>query len=298
MKIRLSYQPLNIQGSEITEQDYTNYLILPKQAEIARAIAISPFEDKMKESSKDTFDFGDFKVTKKPQQRTITSWEKAYDALLKFLEVRADDSRAYNMDGLGLFDGIGYCILTKDLKDFIEKETKNNSSTSEFPLLYWPRMKKGEEFPHSIIFPEINYSKINPETGQLVLKAKRFASGLEKEVTEPFKEANKQWFEQETEYSMNKLPETSEKIEREIAEGKYAFIQLVRENVPRYKEIIETLKAELQDLENNVPLQGYKVARDKKGTYVNIKNVYERLAKERLAKDNLIKVEGRYEIVP
>ena len=301
MEIKLKYQPLDLSRG-IKEKDFDNYLIQPRNVTIAKAVAISPLEDVMKKRNKEKFNFDDFKVTRKLVKKTTTSWEKVFNSVLKFLEIRSDDSRVYDMDGLKYFEGLGYCILTSDLKDYIDSQEDHYTNTSEYPQLFWPKAKRDEIFPTKLFLPERNYSRINNENANIVLNAKRFCSGLEKHVSKAFKEANKEWFEEETGYSMKNLPKRDDdaiKRTREIARGKYVFINLVREETPEYKEAIGFLLSEIQDLENNVPLEGYKVRQENKDkTYVNIKNVFDRLSNERLAKDKLIKIAGRYEIFP
>lgn len=299
MEIELFYEPLKVIGGNVSERDFDLYMNQPKWASVAKKFAIEPLENSMKEKDKEEFDFGKFKVTRKMQKRTSTSWQGIYNSLLEFLRIRASDSRELDMPGLNQFEGIGYCILTDELKKAIEAVTKQNTSKLEFPQLYWPKAK--EEYAREIVLPEVNYRKITPENARIVLTAKRFCSGLEKEVVEAFKQANQNWFEQETSYSIKNLPVKDDspirKIRR-IARGKPIFIQLVREEEPEYKEIIGRLLAELDDLENGVILENCKTRREKEGLYVNIKNIQDRLSRERLEKDALIKTSGRYEIVP
>ncbi len=299
MEIELFYEPLKLIGGNVSERDFDLYMNQPKWASVARKFAIEPLENAMKEKDREEFDFGKFKVTRKMQKRTSTSWQDTYNSLLEFLRIRASDSRELDMPGLKQFEGVGYCILTDELKKAIELLTKQSTSKSEFPQLYWPRAK--EEYAREIALPEVDYRKITPENARIVLSAKRFCSGLEKEVVEAFKQANQNWFEQETSYGMENLPAKDDspirKIRR-IARGKPIFIQLVREEEPEYKEIIARVLAELGDLENEVALESYKTRREREGVYVNIKNIQDRLSRERLEKDSLVKTSGRYEIVP
>ena len=300
MEIKLQYQPIDSVNGIITEQDYDNYMISPGQITIAKAVAINPLEKIMKDKDQEIFKFNDFQVKRKIQSRLNTTWEKVYTGLKKFLEIRSDDSRVYDMEDCPYFEGIGYCISSLELRGFIDGQTEMNTSKSEFPQLYWPRMKKGSDYETRILIPNKNYVKINTENAKIVLNAKNYCSGLEKQVSNVFKNANQKWYENETGFSKDNLPMETGGVKRErfIADGKYVFTNLVREEKPQYKEIIDTLLTEVGDLENEVPIEGYKFKNEKGQTYVNIKNLYERLGNERLMNDDLIKVQGRYEIVP
>ncbi|MGV8152073.1 MAG: hypothetical protein ACP5OG_03255 [Candidatus Nanoarchaeia archaeon] len=300
MEIKLSYNAIESENGNLNEEDYDNYMISPGQIIIVKAVAINPLEKTLKETEKDVFEFDNFKVSRKMQKRENTSWEKIYTSLKTFLEIRADDSRVYNMKDLPYFEGLGYCISTEQLRDFISKESEKNTSVSEFPLLFWPRMKKDDSYQTRILIPSRDYSNINNENAQIVLNAKNYCSGLEKQVVDTFKDANQTWYEKETGFNKDNLPQDKGGIKRErfIADGKYAFVNLVREEKPQYKEIIDTLLTEVSDLENEVALKGYKFKKEKGKTYVNIKNLYERLDNNRLIVDDLIKIQGRYEIVP
>ena len=145
--IRLAYQPLRLIRGNVSERDFDLYISQPRWASVAKKIAMEPLETAMKDSDKDEFVAEDLRVTRKMQKRQVTIWQGVYDSVLNFLSLRAQDGREFNMDGLQQFDGLGYCILSSDLNDFIEREIKRNTSTSEFPQLYWPRKKKTEEYP-------------------------------------------------------------------------------------------------------------------------------------------------------
>ena len=300
MEIKLQYQPLRLIRGNVSENDFDLYISQPRWASVARKFAIEPLETAMKDSDKDEFTAEDLKVTRKMQKRQVTSWQGVYDSVASFLSLRAQDSRDFNMDGLKQFDGLGYCILSGDLNDFINREINRNTSRSEFPQLYWPRKKKTEEYPTEIVLPDKDYRKITPENIRIVQTAKGFCSGLDKEVTEAFKQANQNWFEQETGYNIKNLPTEDSPVKRirMIAGGKPVFIQLVREEVPEYREIIGMLQAEISDLGQGTALEGYKTKTTKEGTYINMKNLQERLEFDSLKTRKLVKTEGRYEIVP
>ena len=141
MQIKLSYQPLKLRGGNISENDFDLYISQPRWGAVAKKMAIEPLEDAMKNKDIEEFNFKDFTVKRKIQSKSTTSWQKAYDTLIEFLNIRADDSRAYNMDGLKEFPGIGYCISSYDLKKAIAGFVKDNTSHSEFAKLYWPNKK-------------------------------------------------------------------------------------------------------------------------------------------------------------
>jgi len=300
MEIKLHYQPLRLIGGNVSERDFDLYISQPRWASVAKKMAIEPLETAMKDSDKEEFTAGDLKVTRKMQKRASTSWQGVYDSVLNFLSLRAQDGREFNMDGLQQFDGLGYCILSSDLNDFINREINRNTSRSEFPQLYWPRKKKTEEYPTEVAIPDKDYRKITSDNMRIVQTAKGFCSGLDKEVTEAFKQANQNWFEEETGYSMKNLPTDDSPVKRirMIAGGKPVFIQLVREEVPEYQQVVDMLKAEIMDLEQGVALEGYKIKTTKEGTYINMKNLQDRLESNSLKERKLVKTEGRYEIVP
>ncbi len=301
MEITLSYTPLRLRGGQMSENDFDLYIAQPKWGSFAGKIAIEPLEQSMKEKDKDGFKLGNITVTRKMRSKSSTSWQGVYNSLQEFLGIRAVDGRQFNMDGLKKIDGLGYCILTSDLKKKISEIVTVKTSKSEYPQLYWPKVKKGEEFPTDIVLPDVDYRKITPQNAAIVLKAKRFCSGLEKGVVTAFKDANQKWFEDETGYNEDNLPvkdDSPVKRLRMLARNKPVFVQLVREDVLEYQQVIDRVLTEMADLEAGNPINGYKVSREGKNTYVNIKNLRDRLEFDRLEKDDLVKVKGRYEIVP
>lgn len=302
MKYRtFSYSP--VKGRDITKKDYISYIEGSEDTEVIELGFINPFEEALKKSRRDSFNFSDFQLIKSTQKRTSTSWQGIYSSLIEFLGLRAEDSRVFNMDGVKQFDGIGYCILIPDLKTFIEKKTKENTSKSDGVILNWPKMGKDEAYPREIRLPYagVDYRIINDDNAKNVLMAKRFCSGLEKEVIKSFKEVNQEWFEEQTGFSKDKLPTRDQSpvsIIRDIEDYRCIAISLIRKETPQYKEIISTLSTELQDLENGIAIKGYKVAQTKEGVYINIKNIDERLSEDRLIQDELIKIEGSFKIAP
>ena len=298
--LEFSYKPLILE-KEISKQQYIEYNERGLERDLIKFWAINPLEDKLKDSDKEAFKFGDQQVTRTLDPRKASfSAEGVYTSLIEFLKTRAGDSREFDMTGLKFLEGVGYCMLIDDLKNTIDKLAKENTSYKESVSLKWPKSKKGEELPTRIAIPQVNYSKITPENLQIAQNAKKFCSGIDKYVIDPFKEVNIAWFEKQTGYSKDKLPlreESPIKLLRDIEGGRYIGISLKRNEKPQYKEIIDNLTHELGDLENGVALAGYKTTRDNKGVYVNIKNVLGRLQETGLKKDE-IKTEGSYVIVP
>ncbi|MBR9705889.1 hypothetical protein GOV14_02525 [Candidatus Pacearchaeota archaeon] len=305
MDIELQYSPIISNNGNLTVKDYDNYLTSQGSVLIAKALAVGPLETAMKDALEeqeiDVFEYDDLKVKGKFQTRDNASWEKVYNSVLKFLEIRADDARAYDMDGLKALEGLGYCISTTDLRDFINGEVKKATSHSEFFQLYWPRKKKDEEFPTTILLPNRDYGRITEENVRAVLTAKRFCKGLETNVIDAFKTANRVWHEHETGYNnTDKLPTDKGGIKRarKISNGRYAFVNLIRKETPKYHEALDFMLAEISDMENKVFIKGYKSRQECGDTFVNIKNLYEQLGTEKLKEKDLVDISGRYEIAP
>jgi len=298
--LEFSYKPLNLE-KELGKQEYIENIERGLDKDLIKFWAINPLEDKLKDTNKDEFNFGDQKVTRivDPKKSSFSA-EGTYNSLIEFLKTRADDSREFDMTGLKFLDGVGHCILINDLKNTLTKLTNENTSYKESVSLTWPKGKKGEDLPTNIIIPQVDYSKIIPENLEVVQKAKKFCSGIDKYVLKVFKDANTVWFEEQTGYSKDKLPSREQspiKILRDISGGRYIGISLIRNEKPQYKDILETLTHELDDLANGVALEGFKTTKDNKGVYVNIKNVLNRLQETGLKEDE-IKTEGSYVIVP
>jgi hypothetical protein len=297
-EIKLQYIPISSSNGELSENDFDNYVnqIGLNLSDLASA-RINGLEENIKNSEETEFLFRDLKVKKSTSSSVKVSWEKVYSSLLKFLEIRAEDSRASKIHELEYFDGLGYCISLKALNSQILNETNTASNSSIQTRLTWPRISE-ENYASQIVIPSKDIKRVNEDNLSVAWDVKRFCSGFKKQVLEAFKETNKLWHESET--GFNEKNPYSENIDltRQIAEGKYVFVNLVRVETPNYKEIIETLSSELNDLENGVALENYKLKRTSGGVYVNIKNVFERLSKENLQRDGLVNIKGRYEIIP
>lgn len=301
-EITLSYKPIEV-GETLTEEMFLLYLQQPSLARIAESIAIAPFEDSIKISRKDEFEFDGLVIKKSPRSRTDTRWKEVYNKLQTFVEIRADDSRAKTLESKTLkqFNGIGYCIAVDEVLNEIEKRIDEYTSKSSWLQIDWPRKKGEEEYPRIIEIPPRDYSVINEENARIVLLAKRFCSGIEKEVVKAYKTFNKMWFERETGYNdKDKIPKKEEspvKKIRKIGENKYILMNLVREDVPHYKGVIEILKADLESIKNKEQKlwEQYRTLNEGETAFVNIKKLNERI--NELYRES-IKTEARYEIVP
>ncbi len=301
-EIVLSYKPIEV-VEMLTEEMFSLYLQQPSLAKIAEAVAIEPFEEAVKKSRKDEFEFGDFVIKKTPRSRSDSRWKEIYNKLQTFIEIRADDSRAKTMESKTLrqFNGIGYCISVDEVLNEIEKRIDEYTSKSSWMQVDWPRKKKDEEYPKTIQIPQRDYSLLNEENARIVLRAKRFCSGIEKEVVEAYKKSNKIWFEKETGYNDDdKIPKKEEspvKKLRRIGDNRYILINLVREDVPDYKGIIATLKDELASIKNKELRlwESYRTAVDGEMIFVNIKKLAERVNE---LYNKSTGTEARYEIVP
>lgn len=305
MEIELSYKPLTLKDGKISERDYNLYLTQPSCIAILEKMVIDPLEESMKKREKKEFDFVKFKVIRTWQNKKSVSWENVHTNLAKLLEIRADDSRNVKIPCLQKLEGIGYCISIQELLGFIRKQITDNTSTSEYPQLYWPKRKK-KEYIREIILPDRNYLIINQENAYLALQAKKFCSSLEKEINESYKLNNQTWFEKETGFSKNNIPKKEEsplERRRKIAEGKYVYIALIRKETPKYEAIINSLLSDLNNIRAGQSLKGYKQKKLKNEYFVNISNILEKTSLDNVLADpnlkkELVKVEGKYVIAP
>ncbi len=306
--IELSYKPLSLPEGEITEKDYDLYLSQPGLAKIVGNMVISPLEDSMKkevedskkEKNKKVFSFPDFSVTGKIQTKSNLSPKPFYEEILRFLRIRADDSRVAEIPDIEKFEGIGYCISIDSLLKGIEKTRGDFTSHSKFPQLYWPKKKPNEDFIRELIIPEKNYSEIIDENARIVLRAKRFCSGLEAEVVKAFENSNKLWLKKETGFDEENIPELEKspvQRMRKIAKGKYVFVSLVREDRLQYKDIIDLVASELKQINEGISSTNYRYTKSNGKFFVNISNVLNRI--DALSSDkNFTKLNVRYEIAP
>ena len=265
---------------------------------------IEPFEDSVRQSYLEKklspFSNEGFKIESSPKPLS-TSWKEVYEGILSFLEIRAEDSRAFSQDEVEYIQGIGYTIKLDSLIERINKLKEEAASKPSLTTkISWPKKEKGE-FARKISLPDRDYSRINVENYHSVLQAKRFCTDAKKEVIDPFKQELIRWFEINTGHQRpNNIPDNKTRhVERtiEIASGSYIQVQLVREENPRYIEVISDIISELEKIKegNTSSLRHSEI---KGHQFVNIGSIKEYLSRENLEKRDLIAVDSRYCIVP
>lgn len=302
-EIVLEYEPIVSRRGELTPGMFQLYLEQPSLAKIAQAVVVEPFETAAKESGERELVFGELRLGISQRGRNETRWKDVYQKMRTYLEIRADDSRAEKLkaESLKNISGIGYCISVEELVKQIDSITKECTDSSSWPQVDWPRKKRDEHYPKRIVIPPRNYAALNQETARICLAAKRFCKGIEDEVVKAFKDANKQWFEQETGYdAKDKIPAKDVSPVnrlRVIGRSRYVYMNLVREENPDYRGIVAILRGELSAIAaGDAKLwEEYRTKQDGKLVFVNIKRATERLAE--LYGGN-IGVDTRYEIVP
>lgn len=305
--VELEYKPLGIdEQGNIGERDYELYLTQPSLAKVAKELVISPLEEAMKSVGRDVFEFPTFKISAAQQSKTSISWEGVHSRLSNFLDIRSQDARDdKESDDFKKFEGVGYCISVGSLEEEIKKLVKYSTSSSRYSQLYWPK-RKPDEFVRELIIPDVDFSKITEENARLCLAAKRFVGSLKKEVCEVYDDAMSGWMTRETGYDENNVPSKEKspvKRLRKISKGKYIFISHVREEAPRYQEIISGLVNDLADIRNGVGAEGYKSTTLKGRYFVNIGNVVNKVSLEKIHEDKKLfnmffQVKLRCEITP
>jgi hypothetical protein len=275
-------------------------------ASFLKKAIVSPFEEALLGLDRDDFDTGEFEIeiaesTTPPR----TSWAKVHDRLSEFLNVRADDSRAADFPGMRPFSGVGYCLRVEDLQTqvtkLIDEETSKPILTKS---LTWPKKERKETHPIEILIPNVNYKRVTKESGIAVLEAKRFISGVSPNVIKPYQDELKRWFNANTGYEPpQKIPSSElghdERIV-EFARGSYGRVQLVREETPKYREVIEAIQVALGEMKaGDIAVPDIRSTQDERGVpYVNIKSAKAFLSTENLKKKDLVKVGHRYNITP
>lgn len=313
-EIAIAYKPLYFPDLDPKENPTLvrvskSMLIQKIDAEISvsflKKAIISPFEEALLASDKDEFDTGEFEIEiKEVSSPPRTSWAKVHNRLLEYLNVRADDSLAAEFPGMKYFEGVGYCLKVESLQTRLEKIITEETPKSETSRsLTWPRKEKNEEPPTEIIIPNTSYRRVTKENGIAVLEAKRFLSGVPPNIISPYQDELKRWFNASTGYNPpNKIPdETLGHDERivEFTRGSYGRVQLVREETPKYKEIISTIQTALEDMRNDHTVKEIRSTQDKSGIpHVNIKSIKDSLSLEKLKEKNLVKISHRYNITP
>lgn len=294
------FKPLNVyQKGTLDVAMYEQYLVQsfwPSQLDM---IVLNPLEKALKGSSKSEHDAGDFVVKISEGSSTSTSWKQVYEKLKTFIEIRSGDSRVKGLAKLKYKRGIGYSISIESLLKEIEDRIDEFTSTSTYPLIGWPRSKDSEPPVRDIVIPELAYSEIAPEALRIGLQVRRFNNSLEEEVIKAYKTANKRWIKEATGYDRENIPskEISPVIRfRHVGDLRYITINLVREDKPDYKAVVQKLVAELNALQQG---HGGEIAELYRATngFVNIKRLGDRL--ENLFKEPIHnKVDIRYEIKP
>lgn len=314
VKMELEYRPIPKEG-ELSYRNFDFYVIQKDLDEIVRAIIIGPFEEKLKSMERAEFNFGTFVVKRSIQKQTNLSWKKVYSHLLTFLDIRAIDSRRSRIKGLRKVEGVGYCIRFDELFEEIERAKKESTNISEYPVLNWPRKKKGEKFPRKIQFPRRNYSKKTEENAKICLQAKRFCSGLEKEVKDAYYFNNRAWFKEQTGFVWYKerrmkdksiLPSKDESPvdrERDLGDtGRKIYIILSRKEDPDYARIINDLIEDLEKIKKGQVVEHFRNPQDVRD-FVCITSILNRIDLNNIKKENNLfkkyfKVSGKYIISP
>ncbi len=303
-----NYKPFNFpetssRENRITRMHFSRKIRLEGSLAFLKARIISPFEETIKESyleNKLAIDDEKLKI-KSSTAPPKTSWKEIYEGVLSFLEIRAEDSRTFSQDEVEYIQGVGYTIKVDSLIERINKLKEEATSKPGLTIeISWPRKEKDDSVK-IVSLPDRDYSKINPENYNSVLQTKRFHADAKKEVIKPFDKELIRWFEINTGYKKpDNIPDHSTRhIERtlEIAAGSYIQVQLVREENPKYHEIILNITSKLEAIKEG-QASIFKHSKIKQHQFVNINSIKEYLSRENLEKEDLIAVDSRYCIVP
>jgi len=303
-ELAFAYRPLRAEPKgEFSAAEFDYYMRVSKYPKIINALFLEPLHEKLMDSARDEFVFEGIKVTRSAINKSATRWETAYDTLKKYLDVRADDSRAKDLAGLQKFDGIGYCISVNDVLSAIDKFVEDATSKSSYMQLNWPRMKKGEKYPREIFVPTGKISIAKLDILKPALLARKFCTGIENEVIGAYYEANKLWFKEQTGYDKENPPAKDDSplsLPRQLGKGSYIAVKMERFQEPDYEAILSALRSDLLAISSGSE-QGefwreYR-RKDAKGTlYVNIKRLKDKL--DSLYEEKMTPAYGRYEIVP
>ncbi len=309
-QMTFEYKPLVFQEPEskecrITRAHFARRMDLEGNVAVIKKAIINPFEEEFLSSELEELACPDFTLSKKPSKRSAsTRWKDIYKDLNAFLEVRADDSRAASHADVEYFEGIGYCISVQALQAQIQKLRENNTTPASSSIsIAWPSKKRDEEYPTQLVIPGRDYRQITTENAITILNTKRFTTGVAPNYTTPFKDELTRWFTANTGYDAeSRIPdEQTGFIERilEIAPGSYIQVQLIPENTPNYREVIEHTETHLQDIESNNPVSVFKHTLGKKEQhYVCIKSVYASMQMPALKEQGLVERTARWDIVP
>ncbi len=293
------YTPLPSFSEErsIRAEDYTNYIEQSPIPNLLDALIIDPFQEKLKAEGEKThtFDQLSIKVFSKPNKST--RWKEVLSAFTTYLTIRADDSRAKDMEGVGYYEGVGYCIRANDLHAQLNNLIKEYTTEGSSLQCAWPSQKKDAEHLRILHVPlrTINqYSHLTKENAKIVLNTRHFKKSLEEEVITAFKDLNKAWHQYETKYNdSDNIPKEAESpVTRLYEAGSHLIItKLVTVPTPDYKEIIHQTAIALLHPEQST----LRYTLDKQNPFINIKSLNDFLKKE--IKNNT-KIKARYDIFP
>jgi len=311
-KMKLDYVPVP-KYEELNYRSFDLYVVQKDLDKIVKAIIIEPFEETLKSREIDEFNFGEFVVKRNIQKQSNISWKNIYNHLLAFLDIRAIDSRRSRIKGLKKFEGVGYCIRFDELLGEIERVKKENTNYFEYPVLGWPRKKKGEKYPREIVFPKRNYSKKTDENAKLCLAAKRFCSGLEKEVKEAYYNNNRDWFRKQTGFIWYKEKKLKEKSilpsadqspidrERHVGAGRQIYIILSRKEEPDYNGIVNGLIEDLKKIKKGEVVEHFRNPQNAR-EFVCITSILNRINLNNIRNDvnfeRYFKISGKYIMSP
>jgi len=280
--LEFGYRPLR----ELTPAELDYYMRVSSYPDIIDTVFLSPLVEKMEKSARDEFVFDDIKVTKSTTAgKPTTRWETVYRCLKGFLDIRADDSRAKDVEGLRKFEGIGYCIAVDDVIAEFNKYAKDATSVPESKTrIVWPKVKKGETYPREVSVPYERVNLGNLEVLKPALAAIRFWTGIKADVIKPYEDSNKQWLKEQTGCGADNLPSSEESpvvAARQLGKGSYVVISLTRVQDPDYGTIMSTLSVDLTAMRVSLDSGGfwrdYRRTDDKGVAYVNIKRLKDRL---------------------
>ena len=283
-ELKLSYKPFETDDNlTIKQLDYNNYISAPGMISVLENMVITPLDESLKLNDKDELTFGDLKLGKSTITRSpSTSWKPVYEKLVTFVEIRADDVRAKQIEGLKYFEGVGYCIKIDDVLNEIDARIAEFTSKPEpYIQINWPRVKKGESPVRTILIPNRDYKKITEENVKISLQARKFVKSLNEEVVSLFKEANRSWIQRETGYiDETQIPAREESPInrlREVGENSYLFLQLTREEKPQYKKIVSSTQEELLLSQKNKKSENLRIKVEDQRIFVNLKSLQDRI---------------------
>lgn len=289
----------NPETGDFTPEAFERYMLDGGLRAALESLVKEPFQEALKASRRESFDFGAVQLKKSEQTRKTTSWKGIYEKLKTFLEIRADDSRAAQLEGLRLVPGVGYCIDLEELeKELADRRKEFTDEISYVQVNGWKRLGRNESIT-SILVPDRNYSEITLENARVCQDVRKFISALERDCLKQYLAANKKWHVVQTGYDNKEQipPKDKSPVTRVHLVGRHpVVVKLVREEVPQYEKAIPQLAEELDALktEGTPAAASYRFKREDGTVLVNIRSVKERL--EKLLSEP--KIEARYNIDP